>query len=221
MSLCRVNRVARARKSPGTCEHCRTVIEVGQPYRWWKGRYTSKHVRCGKPACSPQPWELETNETKALAMRGEDVHYNAANETCDAEQAASYLREAIEIAQALVDDLNERIDNKAGTALEASSEYQALEESRDGFEYYVSEAESVADDLDALGAAPDESDYDPASPDFASEADPDQAAQDAYDQARLAHCDEVDEMLGCLPDWPELDLGSYGPPRPRRKQKVS
>lgn len=216
--MCRLNRVTKARQAQGKCGRCGAAIEAGDAYRWWKGRYTRRNVRCMRSSCTPQPWELETNPLKAEAMQGEDAHANATSMTSDAASAASYLREAIDVATSVSEQLQERIDNKSGSGFEQSSEVDALSQSQYDFEEYVSEAETIADDLEQLDTPPEESQFDAA--DYQSESDPAAAAEDAYEDAVAEYENDVQEALDRLPDWPELDLGQYGPPRPKRKPKT-
>lgn len=62
----RVNTVAKCRKSPGNCGKCGTKIEAGQAYKFWAfmvgGHGGPKHIRCGKPGCSPKPQDLTQSE---------------------------------------------------------------------------------------------------------------------------------------------------------------
>lgn len=46
--LTKKDTVKACRKSPGECGACGNVIEIGQPYKWAKGRYTAKKIRCEK-----------------------------------------------------------------------------------------------------------------------------------------------------------------------------
>lgn len=221
MSMCKLNRVKAARKSPGECGRCHHVIEAGEPYRWWKGRFTGKRVRCAKSACTPQAWELETNGLKAEAMQGEDIvgQAKACNE--DAESAASFLMDAIHVCESLCDQLQERLDNMSGTGLENTEQYSTLQDTLYEYEIWQDTAEQMAQELEALGAAPSQDDYQWTSPEYVDDKDPERMAQDAFDEAMQAYSDSVEEALAALEDWPELDLGAYGPPRPRRKRATT
>ena len=41
----RTNKVS-ASKQVRTCGRCNKTIGIGEPYRWAKGRYTEKKIRC-------------------------------------------------------------------------------------------------------------------------------------------------------------------------------
>jgi hypothetical protein len=211
VSLCRVTRVAKARKAQGKCGKCQTPIEAGDGYRWWKGRYGPTYRRCLKASCSPKLWELETNATKAQDIEG-STYASYAQGADNPADAAMHLRDALSIAEGLVEDLSERVSNKEGTALESSSEFEALQTSKDEFENWVSEAEAIADDLETL-ELPDEPEGDEAEDE---DGNPTEAATTYAEDY-----DSFTELQDTIPDWPELDLGSYGPPRPRRKSKAT
>jgi hypothetical protein len=221
VSMCKLNRVKAARKSPGECGKCGETIEVGQPYRWWKGRFTGKRVRCAKYSCAPQAWELETNGLKAEAMQGEDMVNQAQACTEDAESAASFLRDAIGVCESVREQVQERIDNMSGTGLENTEQYSTLQDTLYNYETWQGMAEQVADELEALSTAPSEDDYHWSSPEYVDDKDPEQSAQDAFDEAMQAYSDSIEEALAALEDWPELDLGAYGPPRPRRRRATT
>lgn len=180
--------------TPGLCGKCHHPLRKGDPYLWWKGRYTPKYVRCTKPTCSPRPWELETNATKATAWEGE-WNCSQASEAEDAATAAGFLREAITMAESVKEDLDERIGNKEGTALEQTSEYEALTGSREAFEGWLSDAESACDDLEAV----------------------EEVSEEAVEDDQVSYEEALQGLLGNIPDWPELDLGVYGPPPPKKK----
>lgn len=206
MAMCKLETVKAARKAQGKCERCQTPIEAGSAYRWWKGRYTSKHIRCMKSSCSPQPWELETNPLRQEAMQGSTAHENATSSVDDAATAATYLREAIGIAESLAEQLNERVSSWESTNLENSSQAEACKTSAEEFESYVIEAESIADELEAMDAPPTADDVD--ANDYVNDDDPEQSAEDALAMLEQEYEAEVESHVSGLPDWPELDLGA-------------
>jgi len=61
----RVNIVQKARKSPGNCEKCATVLAVGAPYRWWQAYRGTRHTVCMKPSCTPTAADLTGSEKVA------------------------------------------------------------------------------------------------------------------------------------------------------------
>ena len=198
MSMCRPIRVKHARVTPGLCQKCQAPIRAGEAYTWWKGRYTGKRVRCSRSICQPKSWELETNPTKATDIEGGFL-LSEAQGADEAGQARDSLQSAISMAESIVEDLEERISNKEGTALEHTAEYETLEESRDNFKCWIDPANGVLDELEEMGDAPD--------------------PEDEGEESQLSYEEALANILNQLEEWPELDLGSYGPPRPKRKQK--
>jgi hypothetical protein len=73
VSIARVTTVQHSRprrdKTTGevkkyVCEKDRTVIELGEPYRWFVVGFRSNyvHIRCMKPTCTPRMSELESSQ---------------------------------------------------------------------------------------------------------------------------------------------------------------
>jgi hypothetical protein len=207
MSMCKLNRVSKARKAQGKCGKCGTPIEQGDAYVWWQGRYTGKHVRCLKASCQPEAHERETNPIRAEGMQGEDAIAKAQSLTYDHMGAAEAVREAIGFAESIRDQLDERVSAWQDTNLANSYQAEACEMTKDAFDEWASEAESVADDLENL-EQPAESDYEATDPAFASEDDPEQAAANAYQDALSDYEQEVQDLIDTLPEWPEVDLGA-------------
>jgi hypothetical protein len=139
-------------------------------------------------------------------MRGEDAHNRAKDQTSDAHDAAIYLREALGYAESIKDQLEDRVGNWQDTGLDATDQAEACRTSLANFEDYVCEAESVADNLEALPEPPTIYDYPESA--YGKEEDPAQAADEDFDHATYAYEDAVTEVLDRLPEWPELDLGA-------------
>ena len=62
----RVNVIGKSRKSPGRCGKCGDTIRKGQGYRWAKGCYTGKKIRCLKGGCRFRPSELSSSKLGPL-----------------------------------------------------------------------------------------------------------------------------------------------------------
>lgn len=61
----RITHVKKARNDQGHCRNCGTEIKAGNPYRWIKPRYGSKHVRCMNDACRFRNSHLISNDKVA------------------------------------------------------------------------------------------------------------------------------------------------------------
>lgn len=205
MAICSVHVVKNARKAQGKCERCGTELPAGAGYRWWKGRYGPRHVRCLRPSCAPALADLETNPLRADALRAEEM-LALAQSSGDAESAASHLSGAIDMAQGLIDALDERISGWSGTNLENSYQYEACESTKSTFEDWVSRAEEVQDQLEEMNALP------PEMTDYAGFESPEQSeqddAQDAYDADTLLYEQALESVWADLDELPELDLGA-------------
>lgn len=186
MSMCKLNTVTSARKAQGKCQKCGTPIEVGDGYRWWQGRYTSKRVRCLKSACYPQSWERETNPLRAEHMQAEALVSEAQGIEDDPVTAAARLSEAVELVQGLVDQLNERVSSWQSTNLENSQQYQSCEASAQDLESWVGTIEPLISELEAFDTP--EGDWD----------------DEAYDQWAA----DVELTMNQIDELPELDLGA-------------
>lgn len=136
----RLHKVDACRKSPGECGTCRKPIEKGSGYRWWKGRYGPKHVRCLKcPA--PKPSEIESNEkvSRLLAAREE------------VEEAADRFRESGDLGP-----LQDALTNAAQEVREVADEYrEAAQNIEDGFQHPTCVSEEMSEKGDALDSAAD------------------------------------------------------------------
>lgn len=205
MSMCKLHTVKNARKAPGKCQKCGTELDVGDGYRWWKGRYTPKYVRCLKPACMPSQADRETNPLRAEHIRLTDAVSTAQNAE-HAEDAVNALDEATEIAQGLIDSLDERLEGWQGTGLENAYQFEACTSTKEELERWLETVEEVKRELDAMSpTAPDESDY----PNLASDDEEvQQNAQDELDGDIGIYAQELESARSGLEDAPELDLGA-------------
>lgn len=191
MSLCRVNTVQHARKPQGKCQKCGTAIEVGDPYRWWKGRYTGKYLRCMASACYPQAYERETNPLRADHMRADDLVSSARMLADQPAQALNELIEARDLVQGIVDELDNRLSGWAGTGLENGQQYEACDNSKAELEDWVNMVEGVLSDLEGV--------------DNSVDADLDDDDRELREQEIEA---EVESYLNDVEELPELDLGA-------------
>lgn len=203
MSQCKLTKVARARISPGKCEKCHSPIGVGDPYRWWKGRYTPKHVRCMRAGCTPDAADLETNPLRADGIRFETAVSDAQGHDTEPAAAASSLRDALALAESIIDELDSRIGNMEGTNLEYTSTYETLESTREAFDDWRSGHEDIADELEAFAVEPEEDDF-LGKPEYINDDDARNNFGAAYDEWSGSLAEKLNE----IEDAPELDLGA-------------
>lgn len=155
----RLNKVTRARKSPGTCGRCGAVINIGDGYYYWKFRFGRRQIRCLDHA--PAPWERESNSKRQDLMRASDAF--AACQNADApEDAAASLREAIGYVESARDEFQNAVDGWSSTGLENSEMAQNFEYAVSDLDDWLSDAEQAADELEA---------WDPTDPDNADDPD--------------------------------------------------
>jgi hypothetical protein len=186
MGLCQVTEVRAAKKDQGKCGKCGQALPAGSSYRWWKGRFGPKHVRC--VGCKVEDWERETNPLRAEHMQADETLGLVERDVdvADPSGAAVHLRDAISATESIVDTLTERLDGWSGTGLENSEQYSATETTRDELQQWIDDAESAADELEGM-EQPDSADDEEAWEEWEKE------IRDAYD---------------ALPEYPPLDLGA-------------
>lgn len=146
MSMARLNRVQKAAKPQGTCQKCGAAIDKGDPYVWWKFRYSGTYKRCTRPQCQPQPWERESNQKRADLMQAEDALAEATSAT-DPDDAGSYLDQAAELVRGVAEQLEETASAWQGTNLEYSEQYQVYQDDAASLTEWADTAERVASDL--------------------------------------------------------------------------
>lgn len=150
MSLLRVHEVT-ARKPQGKCPKCEKAIKPGTKYRWWKGRYTAKRIRCA--ACpAPSISERESND-KLSRVYG-------AQETC---QDALNKATTVEVAQGAVEDAISELEEVKSEYEDSASnirEHFPDSENADNADEAVSSLETWIDELtvakDDIETAPKE-----------------------------------------------------------------
>lgn len=185
MSMCRLVRIDRARKPQGNCGRCGDPINRGDPYVWWKGRFTPKYKRCGKKECQPQPWERETNPLRADHLHASYLVGDAQNAE-SATDASDALVEARDLVQGVVETLEDRIDTaQQYEGLSQTEQYAAWEYSRDDLQGWLDSVEDWISTLDEFGEE--------------GEADTDEDGEPT---------DEFNDAIAAIEDLPDLDLGA-------------
>jgi hypothetical protein len=104
MSTAKIKFVGKAQKDPGKCEKCGKELFKGDPYRWFKVGFRSrhKHVRCTDTQCMPKPSELESTSLSNIMAAFEA--YEAKPVSGSDENWAEDLKGAVEEIQAAFED---------------------------------------------------------------------------------------------------------------------
>lgn len=131
----KVNTVDKARKSPGDCGKCGAKIKAGMPYRWAKGRYGPKKVRC--PKCAFRPSDL-TGSDKLSRL------YSAR------ESVEDVLVPDFDDTDAVRDAISSAVDEAREVASEYSDAAENMSATRDEMEEKSSQCESWADELEGV-----------------------------------------------------------------------
>jgi hypothetical protein len=172
----RVNYVKKAKKDQGTCT-CGHEIKAGEAYKWAKGRYGPRMVRCEK--CSFRQSDL-TSSDKLSRVYGaqEDAEDRLQGwDGEDAEEARSLLQELGEAVREVGEEYQESADNIRESFSESSTADEC-EEKAEQLEDWASTCESAADDIEDF----DEDTVEP---------EADESKEDAVERARGEWADEV------------------------------
>lgn len=158
MSVARVYTVqkSRARRKGGgklpICEKCRTVINIGDPYRYFYVGFRSnwERVRCMKAECTPRTSELESSKLSA-AYEAQETAEDALDQT------------ALDPGETT--DLEEVIQTFAESLRDLGQEYRDADEQFGGGgmtdnSQRADDLEQAADELDGFGISETEPDYD-------------------------------------------------------------
>lgn len=146
----RVISVDKAQKPQGTCGKCGTEIPAGSPYRWAKGRYSGRKVRCNRYECRFRPSELTGSDKKSRVFQ--------ANE--QVEDAIVLFRDGGDL-----EDLKSAVEGAASDLNEVAGEYRDsasnMEQTFTGGSPMIDECNEKADEIEALaqeceGFQPDE-----------------------------------------------------------------
>jgi hypothetical protein len=132
----RVNTVAKARKSPGTCSKCGSVIAKGAAYLWWKFMRGAKYVRCEN--CRPSRSDLTRSDYYSTVYAIQD----AAIEGDSPEDLESARDSIVSDLENLRDETQGKLDNMP----------QGLQDGDTGqlLSSRVESLESVIDELNGL-----------------------------------------------------------------------
>lgn len=138
----RVQMVDHARKSPGKCGRCGVAIEIKSPYRWAKGRYGPKMVRCMSPSCSFKQSELTTSEYSSRLLEAQEAFESAVIDAASIDDLKSAQSDAVAAVRELSDEQREKLDNMP-EGLQQGDTGQLLEQRADACESLADELEGV------------------------------------------------------------------------------
>lgn len=146
----RVVPVAKARKSPGDCSGCGKTIEAGESYKWVKGRFTAKLIRCN--TCRFKPGELTSSKLGAVYDAQETTHKVIGEwDGKDVEDLKSALEELASVAREVAEEYRESAENIRASFTE-SPKADECEEKADELEGWADELEGVGfEEFDSTG----------------------------------------------------------------------
>lgn len=149
----RVNTVEKARKSPGNCSRCNREIAVGEPYRWAKGRYTSKKVRCMAEPCRFRQSDLTgSDKLSRVYAAQENVEDVLATWTPEDDVEGSFLQDALNDAAEQIKEVGEEYQQSADNILDAFSGGSAtadeLQEKAESLDSWATTLEDAANEIE-------------------------------------------------------------------------
>jgi rubredoxin/DNA-directed RNA polymerase subunit RPC12/RpoP len=136
----RVNHVDKSNKDQGKCGKCGTELPKGSAYRWAKGRYTSRKVRCTGPNCGFRPSDLTESKMSGVYAAQESLEdflgqWSAADGLEPVQSACSEAAEAIR-----------EVSEEYATAAEAmSGAGEEMQSKADELESWASDIESAGE----------------------------------------------------------------------------
>jgi transcription elongation factor Elf1 len=146
----RVNHVAKSNKDQGKCGKCRVELPAGSAYRWVKGRYSSRKVRCTKSECGFRNSDL--TESKMSAVYAAQEALSDALSGWDGQELSEISDECVTAAEAIREVAQEYAD--AAEAMQGAGE--SMQEKSDSLEQWASEIEDAGNEPDEFVAEPAE-----------------------------------------------------------------
>lgn len=155
----RINLVKKAKKL-WRCQSCGMPIKPGQPYRWAKGRYTLKKIRCMNFACRFRDSDLTSSDKLSRAyearemiedLSGMDMSLYATfgeggEVEIDFDAALEAAKEIIEQAKDQAREVGEEYQDgfdNMGEGLQESETGQQSQEKADSLEQYATDLEEM------------------------------------------------------------------------------
>jgi len=152
----RINSVKKSRDDQGRCGKCSEALPAGSAYRWIKGRYGPRKVRCMKPECSFRPSEM--TESKMADVYGaqesvEDfmIEWSPGAGVGDVQSACSDAAEAI---RSVAEEYREAAEAMGGAGSEMEDKASELESWSDDVENAANDFEDFEPSYEAAIECP-------------------------------------------------------------------
>jgi len=149
----KVNTVKKAQKDQGTCPACGKEIKAGDAYKWAKGRFTSKKIRC--ESCAFRQSDLTSSDKLSQVYAAQEAAEDAMAEwDGDGEEAKSIMETLAEAIREVAQEYQESADSihenfsESSTADECEEKANDLEQWADDCEQAGEEGEFDEDDID-------------------------------------------------------------------------
>lgn len=144
----RINVVEKSNKDQGECGRCHKTLPKGAPYRWIKGRYTSRQVRCMEHGCAFRRSEMTNSKLSALYSAIEAAEDVLGDVDCTVDGAADAIKSALsdmrDSAQEVADEYRESAESIRESFSESATADEC-DEKADEIENWLSEVESAED----------------------------------------------------------------------------
>lgn len=178
----RINSVQKANKPQGKCGRCGKVIGKGDSYRWIKGRYGPRKVRCSN--CRFRPSEMTSSDKLSrLYSAKECVEEAIGNDFDSTDDIASELQDAANEAREVAEEYRESADNIESCFGSRTSQCDEIEEKAD-------QCESWADALEGI----DLPEYDESQEEGLNEAEKEERKQEWREEVRALVQGELDSL---------------------------
>lgn len=137
----KINEVKKARDDQGTCGRCGTALPAGSAYRWIKGRYSARKVRCLESACRFRPSEMTESKLSAAYAAQETLEGFMAEWSND--DGIDNVKDACSEAAESIREVGQEYGDAAEAMGGAGEEMQ---EKADNLESWADEIESAGND---------------------------------------------------------------------------
>lgn len=155
--MARLNHVQKARKSPGSCGRCSTVIAAGDPYYWWKNRAPGQRSGVRRLRCEahrPRPSEMMPGRRGQLAAIQEEVSDSLGQLTVSVDETGQGdtpdVADFETIAESAADALQEIADEIEEGAQNIEDGFGHETEQSSGMREKAETLSGLADDLRGL-----------------------------------------------------------------------
>jgi hypothetical protein len=143
----RVNHVKKARKDQGTCGKCGKAIKAGDAYKWAKGRFGPRMVRCD--SCAFRQSDLTSSDKLSQVYAAQEAAENAMAEwdPDDANEAKQILETLAETIREVAEEYQQSADSIRDNFAESPTADEC-EEKANELESWVDECEDAASECE-------------------------------------------------------------------------